>query len=135
MVRGDKEGIEKFVDALTHKGDVLIGHGARIRICNYGERSARITGEVKWSLLESLIGRPKYGTYLTIFEACEKFAVNMEVYAKEPLSGFQEHLLYENGKRLNDIIPYREIYGEYTGELIDTVGGYPSWNFTVNDVR
>lgn len=149
VLRGNKENIERFVTALTQKGNVWMGRGAYLYGCAYGKRSAHITGEVKWSLQSSLIDGavsmqseperwgdlPKNGEFLTIFEACKKYFVNMEVYSKEPGCQFQEHLMYENGAELNDTVSYEEVWDTDTGEILETIGGYPSWNFTVADAR
>lgn len=152
IVKGDPNGIEQFVDALSQKTNIWMGRGAYIGARAYGERSIIITGECKWSLQSSLIdcavsmqkqaaGRevnwadlPENGEFLTIFEACEKYHVNMEAYSSEPGLAFQEHLKYENGSIVNDSVRYEEIWDDETMEVVDTSGGYKSWDFTVADV-
>ncbi len=147
IVRGDPEGIRRFVDALTQNGSIWMGRGTYLDSCMFEDRTVRISGQVKWSLQSALIDDaksmrsqpdlwgdlPKNGVFLTIFEACRKYNVNMEVYSEGPCCGFEEHLAYENGKELNDTVPYREIWDEDTGEALDFVGGYPSWEFSVAD--
>lgn len=152
VVKGSRENIDKFIDALTQKGNVWMGRGAYITDPIYGERSVSLYSQVKWSIQSSLIDDaesmrkqaetgdgcwgdlPENTEFLTLFEACEKYGVNMEAYSSEPGMAFQEHLRYENGDILNDSVPFEEIYDDETYELLDTVGGYPSWDFTVKDV-
>ena len=85
-------------------------------------------GEINWADL------PENGEFLTIFEACEKYHVNMEAYSSEPGLAFQEHLKYENGNIVNDSVLYEEIWNEDSLEVVDTIGGYASWDFTIADV-
>lgn len=146
-VRGDPEDIRRFVDVLTQTGSIWMGRGAYLDSCAFEGRTAHISGQVKWSLRSALIDDaksmrlqpdlwgdlPENGVFLTIFETCRKYNVNMEVYSEEPCCGFEEHLAYENGKELNDTVPYQEIWDEDTGEVLDFVGGYPSWDFSVAD--
>lgn len=153
MLRGTKENIDKFVDALSQKDNVWMGRGAYItsRFDDEAAHSAMLCGECKWSMQSSLIDNaismraqenggqtiwadiPEGGEFLTIFEACEKYSVNMEAYSKEPGCEFQEHLICENGKVVNDTVDYTEEWDE-TWDHVYTTGGYPSWDFSVADV-
>lgn len=152
VVRGDMANIEKFLGALSQKGNVWMGRGAKIVNRVNGERMVNLDGECKWSIQSSLIDNaesmrrqaetgkghwadlPENTEFLTLFEACEKYGVNMEVYSSEPGMAFQEHLMYENGNILNDDVLYEEVYDPDTDEIVDTVGGYSSWDFSVADV-
>lgn len=152
VIKGDPKDIDRFIDALSQKENIWMGRGAYIGARAYGERSTIITGECKWSLQSSLVDcavsmqkqaaggevnwgdLPENGEFLTIFEACEKYHVNMEVYSSEPGLAFQEHLKYENGKVENDSVPFEEVWDDETLEVVDTIGGYESWDFTVADV-
>ena len=44
---------------------------------------------------------------VTLFEACEKYRVNMEVYSEESRSGFSEHYSYNDGEILDERVDFR----------------------------
>lgn len=153
-IRGSIEGILKFFNALTQEGDVWMGRGADATLyLDEKNESASIDGCCKWSIQSALIDdamsmdhQKKTGKgywswdkesqkrdYITLFEACKKYHVNMEVYSEECGCEFQEHYKYENGYELEDCVDYSEEYDEETDEYIST-GGYESWDFDLKPV-
>ena len=157
IVKGDKEGIEKFYKALTQSTtEAWMGRGAEIDTPSFEEENTvRITGWCKWSIQSSLIdnavemqeqkdnngegrwywadGIQDVKEFLTMFEACEKYKVNMEVFSWEPGCCFSEHYKYENGKITDECIDYEENYDEETGESTP-IGGFEA-NFNLADVK
>ena len=59
---------------------------------------------------------------VTLFEACEKYRVNMEVYSEESRSGFSEHYAYNDGEILNECVNFSEEFDENTGKWISSGG-------------
>ena len=154
QLKGRRENIFKFIDALTWKGKVYIGNSISntdISISEYNSLTiAIITGNCKWSIRSALIDEAvrmqeekvqnvnnqmiqSTDEFITLFEACRRFNVNMEVYSKEPGYKFQEHYKYENGNILNDVVDYTETIDDKTDKVIIT-GGYKSWDFDLQDV-
>ena len=151
-VRGDHSNIEAFFNALTQEDDVWMGRGADAEI-DYDDEghTATISGWCKWSVQSSLIDDAlsmrkqkeskegfwyqaeidKVNEFLTLFEACQKYNVNMEVYSSEPGMEFQEHAKYENGHIVNEATNYVETFNEDTQEW-ESHGGY-LWDFDVSD--
>ena len=141
MVKGSKEGIDKFYDALTQENhECWMGRGAEADIY-YEDGVAEIDGYCKWSIQSALIdnatsmevqrttGNGMWGgiegvkKFLTLFEACERFHVNMEVFSFEPGCCFSEHYKYENGEILDECCDYFETWNEET-EDYDCEGGF-----------
>jgi len=154
LVKGKTEGIEKFYKALTQSSsEAWMGRGADADII-YENGGARITGYCKWSIQSALIdgaismqkqknnngeGIWYWGDevkdvvqFITLFEACEKWGLNMEVFSWEPGCCFSEHYKYENGDITDECIDYEEEYDEKTEEYIP-VGGFEP-NFNLADV-
>ncbi len=154
LVKGNKEEIEKFYKALTQSSsEAWMGRGANADI-TYEEGGACITGYCKWSIQSALIdnavsmqkqknnngeGRWYWGDgieevvkFITLFEACDKWNLNMEVFSWESGCCFSEHYKYENGNITDECIDYEEIYNEETEEYIP-VGGFEA-NFNLADV-
>lgn len=118
LIKGSKEGREKFIDALEHRGQIYMGRGASVdeKEEDDSKNETYLSGEVKWSVEEALIDNAKemrdnpsgwyFGegidkeslTFLTLWEACKQFGVNMEVFSEEEGIGFEEHMKYENGE-------------------------------------
>ncbi len=82
------------------------------------------TGEGCWGDLDTSKG------FITLFEACEEYHVNMEVYSEEPGCGFSEHYAYNDGEILGERVNFSEECDEDTGEWT-TSGGFPEWAFDV----
>ena len=154
QIKGSKDGIKRFYEAMTQEKDVWMGRGADCYIEFEDDNTASINGSCKWSIQSALIDnamsmdyQKKTGEgywswdeesqkrdYITLFEACKKYHVNMEVYSEEPGCEFQEHYKYENGCELEDCVDYSEEYDEETDEYIST-GGYGSWDFDLAPVN
>lgn len=116
QVNGEHKNIEKFYEALTQKNDIWMWRGAEADIAYEDEaKRAFIDGYCKWSICAALIknalsmkeqketgerywsGIDDVKEFLTLFEACKKYHVNMEVFSEELGERFQEHYKYENG--------------------------------------
>ncbi len=149
LVKGKKENIEAFLDALQQKDDTYIGRGCVVNDLDFDDELAFVDGCTKWSINASLIsdansmkaskeavvngtGKSSWDfcdkdirdfNFLTVFEACEKFNVNMEVYSQEEGQEFQEHLKYENGEITNESTEWRVEYDEDMNQ-IGTSGGF-----------
>lgn len=96
-VKGDKSNISKFTSALTQDGEVWMGRGAEADIDFLSDSEAEIEGCCKWSIQSALIddsfsmrrqketGEGYWGDldtskgFISLFEACEEYHVNMEV--------------------------------------------------------
>lgn len=149
---GAEKDIETFFNVLTQNGNVWMGRGAEAEI-EMNDNEAVITGQCKWSVYAALVmdadsmknqketGKGSWTEsqdwfneheFLSLYEACEKFNVNMEVYSREPGCEFQEHYKYENGEISEDTCNYSEEYNEETGDY-ECSGGFV-WNFTISDV-
>lgn len=147
-LKGEKENISKFFLALTKNGNVWMGRGAQADIDFLSDNEAEIEGRCKWSIRSALIGdsfsmrRQKetgvgiwWGLdtskeFITLFEACEEYRVNMEVYSEESRRGFSEHYAYNDGKILDECVDFSEDFDEDTGERIFS-GGFSEWAFDV----
>lgn len=153
MVKGKKENMEKFTNALLQKGDIWMGRGATADIdWDWDEDTIVINGWCKWSIQSALIrnavSMEKQRTsgignwyfedikdvkeVISLWQACEKFNVNMEVFSEESGCCFSEHLKYENGNITNDTTDYNEEYNEESGEW-ESYGGY-DWCFDLLEV-
>lgn len=179
IVKGEMENIKKFVNAMEQKGDIWMGRGAEADVdWEWDENTVVINGWVKWSIYASLCsdavsmekqrvtgegmwywndGIQNVKEFLTLWQACQRFNVNMEVYSEEPGCEFQEHYKYENGNITEESVEYKEIYFEdyedegYSREGIENllgieitddewddgykeIGGFKDWDFELEDV-
>lgn len=154
MVKGERKNIDLFFAALTQTGNVWMGRGACADIYYDDANTATISGDCKWSIHSALftdavsmreqketgIGSWAWNEqsdsrdYVTLFEACKNYHVNVEVYSEETGCEFQEHYKYENGETLSDCVDYTEVYNEDTEEY-ESTGGYESWDFNLADVQ
>ena len=154
VVKGKKENIETFLDMMQQKGKVWMGRGAIVDFTDLGEVESgkhryQIDGETKWSIQSSLISNAvsmrtepekwcfNDGTdktelsFVTLFEACERLDLDMEVYSEECGIGFQEHFLFVDGELLADeCVDYTEVYNEETDEY-EPEGGFDDWDFEI----
>lgn len=132
-VKGEHTNIEKFHDALTQASkEIWMGRGADADIIYEDEEHiAYIDGICKWSVNAALIldamsmKKQKNGgerewcdiddvkDFVTIFEACEKFHVNMEVFSEETDLGFEEYLRYVDGEIINETGSYGDFSWEF----------------------
>ena len=127
-VRGNCSNIEKFYDAMCQKGPIWMGRGASAEIEFESEDRAFITGWCKWSIQSALIdnaesmrsnpdrwyfGDDKPSEFITLWEACKKWNVDMEVYAEECGCCFQEHFVCIEGDIICDeCVEYNEYWLE-----------------------
>lgn len=170
-LRGERENIEKFHKAMMQEGDIWMGRGADADIeYDDGQNTATIWGTCKWSVISALIdnaismrAEPKMWNFgkdewnklefVTLWEACEKWQLDMEVYSEECGFEFQEHFGYINGGEITydecvdwqeyDVDDYEtkeeaeeELEEKFTDEEWNNQedgricrGGFPSWNF------
>lgn len=168
-VKGTHENIESFYNALIQKGTIWMGRGADAEIHYESEDKAFIDGWCKWSIQSALIDNAismrvepekwyhKEGEeekeYITLFEACDRWNLNMEVYSEECGCCFQEHYVFINGDIVcNECIDYYEYcLGDYStkkeaekefeikitdeewnsGEDFISRGGFENWDFEI----
>lgn len=112
-VRGNHSNIEKFYDALSQKGKIWMGRGAEAELKFESEDRAFIIGWCKWSVQSALMddaismrtepetwhhepGEEEH-EYITLYEACKKWSLDMEVYSEEGGCCFQEHYVFVDG--------------------------------------
>ena len=153
LLKGKESNMKKFCEALAQKKDIWIGRGADIYISSQDSNSIFIEGSCKWSIQSALIDNalsmrkqkdfngPWYfkdlinvKEILTLFETCEKYHVNMEVYSEEPGCNFAEHFYYNNGKIYKKVGRFSETYNEEEGDYI-TTGGFPDKSYCIDDVK
>lgn len=124
-VRGKRENIEKFYDALTQNGKVYMGRGAEAEIFFGDDSVAEISGWCKWSIVSALIDNaismrtePNRWSFdddvnelefITLVEACQRWNVDMEVYSEESGCCFQEHFMVIGGELvIEDCVEWNE---------------------------
>jgi hypothetical protein len=130
-VRGNKEDILQFYKALTQDGKIWMGRGAGADLEFEGEDLATLTGTCKWSIQSALIDNAismrtdsrswyfgeglssKDFEFVTLYEACERWSLVMEVYAEECGCQFQEHFVCDKGEVLcDDCVNWEEYFVE-----------------------
>lgn len=130
-VVGEKTNVDQFVSALEQKGKFCMGRGGLIDVKDDFDGGSILYGDVKWSLLSSLIedavsmreqkesgnglwmnnGFIDNHEFITLPEASELFDVDVEAYSTEPGLEFAEHILVKKGVAvINDSVPYQEIW-------------------------
>lgn len=130
-VVGEKSNVDQFVSALEQKGKFCMGRGGLIDVKDDFDGGSILYGDVKWSLLSSLIedavsmreqkesgnglwmnnGFIDNHEFVTLPEASELFKVDVEVYSTEPGLEFAEHILVRKGATvIDDSVPYQEIW-------------------------
>ena len=152
VIGNSKESIETFYNMLSQKGTVYMGRGAEAVMQDIeavdGRYTTKIEGWCKWSIRASLVldaismrNHPEMWTFgntvkkdtlkfLTLYEACEELALDMEVFSEEPGMEFQEHVLFRHGViEIDACVNYTEEYDEENDEYIST-GGF-EWNFEI----
>lgn len=171
-VKGAHENIESFYNALTQEGTIYMGRGAEAEIDYEDEEGkAFIEGYCKWSIQSALIDNAIsmrtepdkwwFGNefdaaqheFITLWEACEKWNLDMEVYSEECGCCFQEHYLSVNGEIIcEECVDYYEYcIGDYdtkeeaekefkieitdaewnSGEEFISRGGFENWDFEI----
>lgn len=119
-IRGKHEDIEAFYNAMTQNGNIYMGRGADADIKYEDEDLAFIDGWCKWSIQSAMIDNAismrtepnmwYWGDgvdasnleFITLFEACKKWNLDMEVYSEESGCCFQEHYICSNGDVICD---------------------------------
>lgn len=169
-VRGKSEDITKFYNAMIQKGDIWMGRGADADIEFEDEDYACITGSCKWSVVSALIdnaismrsgsdrwyfGDYKPSEFITLWEACKKWNLDMEVYSEESGCCFQEHFVCAKGDIIcEDCVEWEEYWiddyetkeeaeedlemqitdeewAEGLSEGCFTRGGFDNWDFEI----
>lgn len=170
-VRGNCGDIEKFYDAMCQKGNIYMGRGAEAEIEFESEDRAFITGWCKWSIQSALIDNaesmrsnpdrwwwgddvdPKNLEFITLWEACKKWNIDMEVYSEECGCCFQEHYVCVDGDivceecvewneyLLEDYETKEDAEADYGTTFTDeewankdervTRGGFENWDFEI----
>lgn len=131
-VSGAHDNIMKFYHAMMQEGDIWMGRGAEVEIDFEDDNLAELNGWCKWSVQSALIdnavsmrtnpdkwfiGDSAPKEFITLWEACERWDLDMEVYSEEPGCEFQEHYVCRGG----DIDCYDCIeWSEYFVDEYDT---------------
>ena len=119
-VRGERANIEKFYNAMMQKGTIYMGRGADVQIEFEDDDYAAITGWCKWSVVSAMVDNaesmrshpeqwwwgdnvdPKNIEFITLWEACKKWSLDMEVYSEECGCCFQEHYVFVDGDLIGE---------------------------------
>lgn len=128
-IKGNRDDMVDFYMALNQKGKIWMGRGANTDFASDGE-TALMSGTCKWSVLSALVDcavsmrnepdkwyhDPDSGgiEYITLWEACRRWNITMEVYSEECGCQFQEHFRCDKG----DII-YTECVGWEEYDIYD----------------
>jgi hypothetical protein len=169
-VRGNKEDIEQFYKAVNQEGKIWMGRGAETDLTFKEDGAAFLSGWCKWSVVSALIdnaismrteperwyhepGEEEH-EYITLYEACKRWNLVMEVYSEEGGCQFQEHFLCDKGEVIceecveweeYDISDYEskeeaeeDLDVEFTDEewanhddYRITRGGFENWDFEI----
>lgn len=172
VVAGEKADREAFIAALEQKGTLWMGRGAEIEDTEDFDTHTLIKGYCKNSIESALIDNavsmrrePRRWSFpsdvdesalsfVTLWEACENFHVNMEVYSEEPDCEFSEHFVCINGERTEETVDYfeydlnrfstkeeaeRELEEIFTDKEWESGrafrGGYGSWIFDLEELK
>lgn len=169
-VRGNHGDIEQFYNAMSQKGNIYMGRGGDAEIIWDDDDVACIDGWCKWSVQSAMIDnaismrrnpevwlwgdedKAKSLEFITLWEACEKWKLDMEVYSEEPGCEFQEHYVYIDGEIvcdecveyheycLDDYDTKEEAEEELDIEITDdeweeggyiSRGGFENWDFEI----
>lgn len=129
-VRGEHDNIKKFYNAMIQKGTIYMGRGADAEIVYEDEDgTAQIDGWCKWSVVSAMVSNaedmrshperwwwgdhidPKNIEFITLFEACKKWNIDMEVYSEEGGCCFQEHYVFVDGDLIcEECVEWNEYY-------------------------
>ena len=128
-VRGKHDDIEKFYNAMMQNGMIYMGRGAEAQIEFEEDDYAAITGWCKWSVVSAMVDNaismrtnpekwwwgdniePKSLEFITLWEACKRWNIIMEVYSEESGCQFQEHYLCDKGDIIcEDCINWEEYF-------------------------
>lgn len=124
-VRGNRDDIEQFYKALNQNGKIWVGRGAETDINFREDGAAFMLGLCKWSVLSSLVDNAilmrtepdkwfhkpdeEEHEYITLWEACKKWNLIMEVYSEESGCEFQEHFICDKGDVIcNECVEWHE---------------------------
>ena len=169
-VRGSKEDIIQFHKALTQDGKIWMGRGAETDLEFEDDDLASLSGWCKWSVVTALVDNAismrtepwrwhsepgeEEREYITLYEACKRWNLVMEVYSEEGGCQFQEHFICDKGEVLCEECVGWEEYdiGDYESkeeaeedlgvEFTDeewanhddyriTRGGFENWSFDI----
>lgn len=112
--RGNKGDIEQFHKALNQEGKIWMGRGAETDLTFEEDGAAFMSGTCKWSVISALVdnaismrtepdlwafsSEDKDLEFITLFEACKKWNLVLEVYSEECGLEFQEHFICNKGE-------------------------------------
>ena len=171
-VKGNKEDIIQFYRALNQKGKIWMGRGAETDLGFNDDETAFMSGWCKWSIISALIdnaismrrepSRWSFGDgvdrdeieFITLYEACKRWNLVMEVYSEECGMQFQEHFICDKGDVIcEECVPWEEydVYEYETKEEAEedlevkftdeewknqddgriTRGGFENWDFEI----
>ena len=172
MVKGKRDDIEAFYNAMSQNGNIYMGRGAEAEIEYEDEENcALINGWCKWSVQSAMVDNAidmrshpdswYWGEgidaskleFITLFEACNKWNLDMEVYSEECGCCFQEHFVVVDGDLICDeCVDYHEYcIDDYetkdeaekelrikitdeewnSGDSFISRGGFENWDFEI----
>lgn len=172
-VRGSMGDIEQFYNAMMQNGTIYMGRGAEASLDWEDDNVAMINGCCKWSVQSAMVdnaismrtnpdrwywgdGKSSEGLeFITLFEACKKWNIVMEVYSEECGCEFQEHYICDKGDVIcNECVEWHEydLYDYETKEEAEedydtkftdeewankdervTRGGFENWDFEIQE--
>ena len=169
-VRGYKDDIIQLHKAMTQEGNIWMGRGADADLEFEDDDFATLTGTCKWSIQSALIDNavsmrnhperwhfgdmdPSSLEFITLYQACYRWNLVMEVYSEECGNQFQEHYICDKGVILcDDCVDWEEYWiddyetkEEAEAELGITItdeewenrddritrGGFENWDFEI----
>ena len=95
LIKGDEQSVHNMLDALKGEDKVVIGRGIETQCIRTVPEGLEISGSCSWSIYASLVGQDE--RKINLYTACEKYGVNVEIYAEEEGCGIYEHYTYEDG--------------------------------------
>ena len=108
LIKGDESDIRDMLSALKGEGALIVGRGIETQSEREVPGGIEISGSCPWSIYAALshyegIERHIYGhripgrDVVSLTDACERFGVNLEIYAEEESCDHFDHYKYENG--------------------------------------
>ena len=96
LIKGKRQLVLEMLNALTGEGEELVGRGIETQSIRIIPEGLEISGSCSWSIYASLVEKEE-NQKINLYAACEKYGVNVEIYAEEEGCGIYEHYIYENG--------------------------------------
>ena len=95
LIKGEEQSVHNMLAALTGEGEEAAGRGIETQSIRTVPEGLEISGSCSWSIYASLVDQDE--KKINLYTACEKYGVNVEIYAEEEGCGIYEHYMYEDG--------------------------------------